>query len=175
MKVWLKKILSALSVLVILTTLNSCGEKSEADSNTAQEIEDRKVLAQNFEDILGVYTGVVSNNKDGEDPFPVEITIYSVDVENGTNADGELKFIPVAKAHYRRTDIIDKAAEYVLSIRYYKETTAISMASKADPSARVQGAGFLSIAGYLKGGVLTGSIKNNNGPLGEITASKKVR
>ncbi|HLE10367.1 MAG: hypothetical protein A2504_04280 [Bdellovibrionales bacterium RIFOXYD12_FULL_39_22] len=147
----------------IMATFFSCGVKEEEPGSNTEELKDREYLLANYSDIVGKYVGHIEQDASA---IPVELNIYIVEVQEGIDENGSIKFRPTLRGQYRRTDIVDEYDSEVLDIRYYPENGNIIMSSI---NIKTQ-TKFLSFEGTLSKGQMVVSAIKNGGAFGQLKA-----
>lgn len=148
--------------------LSACGTGTE-NSTKEEELADRLELSSSLEPLVGIYNGILNQRPDGSDPFPIELSLFIVEEENGVNHEGEPQFRPSLRARYRRTDLLtDGIGERTLKVRFYKEenkiagtTTSTPTPGSGNPDAR-----FLSFTGSVTENGFDLEFRDHRGILG---------
>ncbi len=148
---------------LLFLLLLSCGFEEEKPGSNTEEMKDREYLRSSYSNIIGKYLGYVQ--REGVN-IPVEINVYIVEIQEGVDENGSIKFRPTLRGQYRRTDIVDEYDNEVLDIRYYPETGDIIMSSI---NIKTQSR-FLSFEGSLTNGTIAVDAIKNGGHFGTLTA-----
>ena len=143
----------------ILILAAGCGPK-KSDSATAKEEEDRARLRQIYSQVVGTYEGTVTPFSGARRPVDVQIQISLVDVPDGVNENREVIFRPELQGSFVHLEYINisPVARRPLLLRYYPDTTAISMANTDKPTSPVPNQGKVNVSGTLRGDVIDGDI-----------------
>lgn len=153
---------------LIIFSLWACGTGVD-NPNKQVELEDRAVLQNYLEEISGTYAGLIENRADGSDAFPIELSLFVVEEEEGINEEGEVRFRPSLRARYRRTDLFSEGlGERNLKVRYYREKLELAGATSSSPASGGDlDAKFLSFTGLVTGdGALDLVFHDHRGILG---------
>jgi len=143
------------------------------NSSTGQEYESNMRLMEIYSDVAGVFEGQLSDNPNREPNVPVRLEIFIANEANGRNEDGEVKFVPVLRATYRRLDVEDvRRVYFISSVRYYQESGEIMMIVDERNQSGVPGVGYLSIQGRLTDSGLEGKLADHRGPQGVLRLEK---
>jgi len=154
-------------VLISVLLLFSCGIGNNEEQGTpSQEIKDRAYLIETYSPVQGTYSGTV-DVMNSRIVFPVEISLFIVELENGVNENGEPHFLPVLKGRYRRLDRISEDSDQVLSVRFVRETGEI-IASVSENGSGL----YISINGYLRDGKINAKVTESRGVIGVLKADK---
>lgn len=163
----MKKLMNlSLRMIAVLSAaaLVGCAFGNSTDEQTKQELEDREKLLVNYSRVVGNYSGTIYTN--GK-TIPLEVSVSTVDEENGKNSKGETKFIPVLKLRYRQMDTV--RPDIIMNARYISENGSLSAAEGTDPTA---GSTSTTIRGAVSGEMFTGSIYKSTGKLGDFDLTR---
>jgi hypothetical protein len=155
-------------VAVLLFSLIGCGADPE-NLTKKEELDDRASLHENLQPVLGTYEGMIEERPDGSDPFPIELTVFLIEEEDGINQEGEIRFRPSLRARYRRRDLLNEGlGERTLRVRFYRERSEI--AGTTSTSTQVAGmlpnSQLLSFTGLAKTDQLDLEFQDHRGVLG---------
>ena len=174
----MKKTFSLL--LLFASVLVACGPKV-TDSTTTRELEDLAKLEAQYNEVAGLYRGTITSDSLGVDPYPVEIKISVVYVQDGVNENRRIRYRPELRGNYRRLDLGDEASfSRALRIQYYKEENKIGgqriiMDNYDQQSApgQVPGSNFFSINATFEAGRIIGRATDKYGPLGTLSVERQ--
>jgi len=150
-----------LSLAVLNFTACAFDKNTNTDKTAAQR--DHDLLVQSYEQVTGLYRGTVTT-PDGAQS--IDLSIYWVDVPNGSNSDGSTRYTAKLRARYRRTDIVTTDA--IMEATYSPEKTPPEIAMTnftGEPSVDVNNYSILS---YVYGDTIQGTVKTGAGPLGQL-------
>ncbi len=165
--------------IVFAFFLISCGnDVPSTEYDERKERQDIEKLAAELSPLTGVYTGLVTNESDGADPFPVELTLTLAHEPIGTNENGRIKIVPRLRVRFRRLDFpTDASTEKNLLVRYDKVTGSIYMfppqIGTTSPIPGSTDLNTVNVYGYLKGDEINGTINFARGREGKISVRKK--
>jgi hypothetical protein len=152
-------------LFIFLATLNlaACAFDKNSNVDDKREAEDTAFLREKFDRISGLYHGAV-NSTSG--PQEVDLTIYRVDVPNGTNSRGDVVSKPALRARYRRTDTV--TTDVILIAKYLDSAVPARLSitnvgeSDKDPQS-------ISLDLTVYGETLVGNVVTGAGLLGDVT------
>ena len=156
--------------LAICMNLFACGSP-EDNLTDNKELEHRNALRQIYGKVTGLYRGQVNSEQDGT--IPAEIKIYIIEVADGVNSNGEVRFRPELKGYFQRLDIDSGNIPPIsLIVRFYRETNEVIMKNSEQQGSGSGGplpdSRFISISSQYSDGKINGTInyqKNKSGTI----------
>lgn len=149
--------------------LTACAFDKNSSLDTKRQIEDRAALTEKYSQITGLYSGTVLTRDENGKPYTqtVELSLYTVEIGNGTDANGNPKTIPGLAARYRRTDIV--LPDQILTVNYFPEVSPPQVIMTNVPaSGASNNQTALTINSYVSGDGFVGTVTTAAGPLGTI-------
>lgn len=151
------KILSS-GILIASLLIQACSLPTE-EARSLEE-KDREYLRKSFTSVEGDYAGVLTGFD--RQSTRIGITLYTLEMADGVNNNGEQRFRPVLKARYRNFDFINETSDTILDASYFPESGDLVLSDSQT----------LSITGRLIGGVITGSLSRQDGKVGSLEATR---
>ena len=168
----MKKINLGFLTLTILITFIGCAFNDDKITTDKQELEDRNNLLKIYKSVEGVYRGEIRYISDNR-TVPVEITLYSEEISNGRNSDGETKMQPVLRARYYQADKL--SGEASLDAKYIQETGDLALSSKLDERGQPTGGEQIYIRGRLLSSEFNGELRLTDDRTGITDAKIKTK
>lgn len=200
MKTQILKTLSAGCILVGLAACSFNGD-STADQ-TKNYLDDRSRIMSMYQPLTGTYEGqiTVSSSQDEDSnqtkTIKLQLAIYTQDVQNGNDPNGQARPLPSLIIRYRQLDIV-RPDEIMTSARYVPESGELMATnSAATPGsggnnggsgagnggqANNSAANICNSAGtiattlkntHIKGDTISGTVLRGNGKLGTFTVTR---
>lgn len=143
-------------LFLMVLGLGACAFDKNSNTDNQREIKDNAELAEKFSRITGLYRGTIQTSAGTQQ---VELSFYPFYKRNGENSNGEDRYKPELRAHYRRLDKVTE--DVILAVRYYEETSQLLMSNAESTSGTV-----LNVDARQSGEMIAGNVSRNNLPLG---------
>jgi|GEM_PF-2638787 len=196
------QILKTLSAGCILMGLAACSFNGDSTSDqTKNYLDDRSRILSTYTPILGTYEGQITAyvrstadvTKFDKKIIKLQLAIYTQDVQNGNDPNGESKPLPTLVVRYRQLDIV-RPDEMLNAARFVPESGELFATNSAASTPTTGGStsngssstnnGSYSICNsggtvattlnnaHVSGDTITGTILRGNGELGKFTATR---
>lgn len=155
--------MSAKTFLLLLVCMIVFGCTVDLEDSRSLEVKDRAFLVQSFARVEGLYRGELVGN-DGE-MNTIELGIFTSEVQDGFNSNGELKFKPQLRARYLNLEELDLNGEILLDGTFFNETGEVIFSNPP----------HLSINGRFLADQIEARVTNSQGILGNVVLKRVAR
>ncbi|MGZ3795607.1 MAG: hypothetical protein ACXVB1_04545 [Pseudobdellovibrionaceae bacterium] len=145
-------------IIFAVLCLSACAFDKSSNEDTQAEIENRNLLYEKYNRIIGVYHGQLTS---GSSEQQVELSFYTIEVKIGDTSRGQPKFLPALMVRYRLLDnVVD---DILMTATYLPENNGEIFMSNKDNT--------FGFSGRLNDKDLSGDVTKNGGQWGFLKAS----